>query len=80
MKREEKIKKRIERSIRRHKKHNQKYFDKIIEARDKNIPSMVSLSRVRYGHAYWQDSSSPTGYMQVCSYQGWCQFPCNGDC
>lgn len=28
----------------------------------------------------WADSSSPTGYSQICSYQGTCESPCNGDC
>lgn len=28
----------------------------------------------------WYDSSSPTGYMQICDYQGTCESPCNGDC
>ena len=28
----------------------------------------------------WADPNSPTGYSQVCSYQGICQSPCNGDC
>jgi hypothetical protein len=28
----------------------------------------------------WADSNSPTGYSQICSYQGTCQSPCNGDC
>jgi hypothetical protein len=28
----------------------------------------------------WADSSSPTGYSQICSWQGTCQSPCNGDC
>ena len=33
----------------------------------------------------WEDSNSPTGWSQFCSYQpsfgqSTCQYPCNGDC
>lgn len=28
----------------------------------------------------WADPSSPTGYKQICSWQGTCESPCNGDC
>jgi len=38
-----------------------------------------SISTVKYG-APWEDSSSPTGWSQICSYQGNCEFPCCGDC
>lgn len=29
---------------------------------------------------FWLDSNSPTGYTQKCSYEGTCEWPCNGDC
>ena len=28
----------------------------------------------------WRDDDSPTGWSQVCDYQGICQYPCVGDC
>jgi hypothetical protein len=44
---------------------------------------MANEKRDNYGYRIgesWLDSNSPTGYSQVCSYQGTCQSPCNGDC
>jgi len=38
-----------------------------------------SISSVKY-NAPWRCSSSPTGWRQICSYQGTCESPCNGDC
>lgn len=78
MTREEKHKKRIERSKYRKRKRMDKYVRKIQESRRKCIPHYVSLSGAKYGS--WPDSNSPTGYSQVCDYIGICQSPCNGDC
>lgn len=36
------------------------------------------ISGAKYGS--WADSSSPTGYSQICEMGGTCQSPCNGDC
>jgi hypothetical protein len=56
----------------------QKYFTAVAEAKDLRGLG-VSLSSVKRNEP-WKDSSSPTGYSQTCSYQGVCQYPCNGDC
>lgn len=85
MTREQKIAKRKTRAMERAKKHNEKYHAKIQAAAQSwnNATAKaygVSLSQAKTGGGYWPDSRSPTGYSQVCSYQGICQFPCNGDC
>jgi hypothetical protein len=44
---------------------------------------LANEKKNNHGHRIgesWADSNSPTGYSQVCSYQGICQSPCNGDC
>jgi hypothetical protein len=52
----------------------------------KRFEKLLSLAREKednYGHKRgesWADSNSPTGYFQICSWQGICQSPCNGDC
>lgn len=48
---------------------------------EKDIPWPAARSFVRRGFLIsWKDSNSPTGYSQLCSWQGHCQSPCNGDC
>ncbi len=84
-KNEEKLKKRKERAFKRSKARMEKYVSKIQAARnidDYRVP-LSSLDSNGYGYfcgQSWRDSNSPTGYSQVCSYQGICQAPCNGDC
>ena len=77
---EEKVAKKKSRAFNRAKKHNEKYHSRISQAQD--IGMYVPLYVVRRDGTTdsWADSSSPTGYSQVCSYQGICQSPCNGDC
>jgi hypothetical protein len=87
MDRAAKIEKRKARAARRAEKHNDKYHKKIQTVRSLGLSySVVSLSDVtvsRGGYVsmdFWEDSNSPTGYSQKCSYAGTCQYPCNGDC
>lgn len=78
-KEEKKLKK--QQRFRKHKaKRNSKYFEKIKQA--SRIDCKIPLSAVtKYGvTGSWRDENSPTGYSQVCAYQGICQSPCNGDC
>ena len=58
-------------------KRNHEYKLKIEKAQELGVP----LYGTKPG-GYWEDSFSPTGYSQVCSYDvyGTCQYPCNGDC
>ena len=60
----------------RKQKRNLQYKLQIEKAQELGVP----LYGARGG--YWEDSFSPTGYSQVCSYDayGTCQYPCNGDC
>lgn len=68
----------IEEGLRRMKKRkderNSEYRGLVRKAREYGCP----ISGVKGGS--WPDSDSPTGYSQICSYQGICQSPCNGDC
>lgn len=61
----------------RKQKRNLEYKLKVQKARELGVP----LYGINSG-GYWEDSFSPTGYSQVCSYEvyGTCQYPCNGDC
>lgn len=58
-------------------KRNNKYFDRITQAKELGCP-LYSIGK--YGAEHWKDDNSPTGFSQKCSYQGICEFPCNGDC
>ena len=60
----------------RKQKRNLQYKLQIEKAQELGVP----LYGARGG--YWEDSFSPTGYSQVCSYDvyGTCRYPCNGDC
>ena len=60
----------------RKQKRNLQYKLQIEKAQELGVP----LYGARGG--YWEDSFSPTGYSQVCSYDVYetCQYPCNGDC
>ena len=60
----------------RKQKRTLQYKLQIEKAQELGVP----LYGARGGH--WEDSFSPTGYSQVCSYEvyGTCQYPCNGDC
>jgi hypothetical protein len=80
MTKEKKVTNRKAKSKYRKAKRMEKYIEKIKNAKG---PSWLSLSEATGGA--WPDSSSPTGYSQVCDYQpGYegsiCQSPCNGDC
>ena len=78
MTREEKVKKRKERAKRRKEKRNEAY--RIL------IQKAFLFGRVPYygfrnrWDEPWKDLDSPTGWRQNCSWQGTCQYPCNGDC
>jgi hypothetical protein len=77
MTKEEKLNRKKERAKYHRKKRMDKYIAKIILC--ENLPLDVPLGSVsKYGS--WSDSNSPTGYSQICCYQGICQSPCNGDC
>lgn len=76
---EQRKQRRLRRSSERKKRRMDKYVVKIQEAIKSNSPKELGLSRSKYD-AVWPDSNSPTGYMQICDYQGYCQHPCNGDC
>ena len=58
-------------------KRNQKYFNRISQARDLRCP-LYAITK--WGTSHWVDYDSPTGFSQKCSYQGICEYPCNGDC
>lgn len=79
MKREEKIKKRIARAKRRKEKRDQTYRELCSELTE-NKPVPFSGLRRDYGDQPWPTHDSPTGWLQRCSYEGICQYPCNGDC
>lgn len=88
MKRSEKIQKRKLRAEKRKLARNARYHSRVKVVKDiGNFDIPLSAVRRSYnnnwtlsGGACWPDSSSPTGYSQVCDYYGTCQFPCNGDC
>lgn len=86
MTREEKHKRKIERSIKRRSKRKEIYVKKIQGVREisrfLDIPLSVIDKRGNYRGGSWYDPKSPTGYSQKCSYDvyGICQSPCNGDC
>ena len=86
MTREEKHKKKIQRSIDRRKKRREIFIKKIHGVRcissDNNIPLYIISKQGYYVGGSWYDPNSPTGYSQKCSYDayGTCQSPCNGDC
>lgn len=81
MKREEKIKKRKLRALRRRKK-------KALELKEIhrimylcNIPFRAARSYVRHGYyVSWPDNNSHTGHSQVCNFGGICAYPCDGSC
>jgi hypothetical protein len=62
----------------RKKKRNDKYREWARKLSD--YPRSVTISRLKWGMAYWADPNSPTGFSQNCDYIGTCQHPCNGDC
>lgn len=67
----------LRRSKVRKEERKKKYVSLILKRNE--VGGNCSLSAVRY-NTPWRDSSSPTGWKQICSYQGHCEFPCNGDC
>jgi hypothetical protein len=79
MTRKEKRDFKLKRAAKRREKRMAKYVEKIRKARSYGMPPWISLHAACQGVA-WPDDSSPTGYYQVCDYQGICQHPCNGDC
>lgn len=56
-------------------KRNDAYRELARKAQEIGCP----ISAIKH-HAPWRCSSSPTGWRQICSYQGTCESPCNGDC
>lgn len=82
MKREEKVKRKIERAKKRRDNRNKKYKEKISKVSEcgSNVPLWVLTNDGMFD--CWPDSSSSTGYFQKCSYEAWgiCEAPCNGDC
>jgi len=88
MKRSEKIQKRKERANKRKEARNKSYRDRVnLVRQEDNWCNLLPLSSAKkYGNSWliisgaWEDSSSPTGYTQKCSYFGTCEYPCNGDC
>lgn len=77
MTREEKIEKRKRNALIRRVKN----ADRNKLSPDTNLPMRARRQIGKNGHANpWADSSSPTGYTQVCSYWATCSSPCNGDC
>ena len=78
MTREQKTAKKKERAANRKAKRNEKFRSFLNYNTD-----MIRYNGFRggkFGGDVWQDSNSPTGFSQKCSYQGTCQHPCNGDC
>ncbi len=82
MTREEKIAKRKVRAKERADKHNDEYRRACSTLNNRGILGKASLGYFKKTGitSNWPDSSSPTGYSQVCDWQGFCQSPCNGDC
>jgi hypothetical protein len=76
MTREQKIEKRKARAKKRYDKRNNGYRALVQEAQMDGVP----VAAIKHSGYSWQDSNSPTGYTQRCSYIGTCQSPCNGDC
>ena len=84
MTREEKVKKKKERAIRRILK-KKRQLDELKSFLYWNscgdIPFSVVRRKSKHGYwTDWEDSNSPTGRSQFCDYYGTCQSPCNGDC
>ena len=77
MTREQKVeKKKLRAVMRRQKNRERNGFDS-----NTNLPMRARRQISKRGYAdSWEDSNSPTGYSQVCSYYSTCQAPCNGDC
>jgi hypothetical protein len=59
----------------RKEKRRDKYLELVKKANDNGVPNIGGIK-----NGCWPDPDSPTGYSQVCSWQGICQSPCNGDC
>lgn len=71
---------RVGRSKARRKRRMDKYIEKIKLERASGIHERFSLSNSIDSSRIWLDPNSPTGYSQVCSWQGICKSPFNGDC
>jgi hypothetical protein len=83
MTREDKHKKRIQRSVNRRSLRMEKYISKIRTANTLGVwIPLHAVDKNGYVTGSWADPNSPTGYSQKCSYDAWgtCQSPCNGDC
>lgn len=63
------------RMVERKRKRNNKYRRLSAQADEIGVP----LSAIKH-NAPWKCSHSSTGMRQICSYEGTCEFPCNGDC
>ena len=73
--REEKVRMKQERSLRRIQKRQEEDREKIFLNRDLFENGGFSNIKRKYG-TWWENGK----LMQVCSYMGNCEFPCNGDC
>jgi len=67
-------------------KRNARYREGIVIMRNSNGNIRLGIAMKRIDNPNylinepWDDSDSPTGMTQNCSYMGTCQYPCNGDC
>ena len=73
--REEKVRMKQERSLRRIQKRQEKDREKISSNRDLFETGGFSNVKRKNG-TWWEDGK----LMQICDYSGTCEFPCNGDC
>lgn len=84
MTREEKIQKRIQRSLARRSKRMKWYVTKIrsVNQYGSNVPLNSHDKHGERNFCDWVDKDSPTGYTQICSYDVWgtCPSPCDGSC
>ena len=73
--REEKVRMKQERSLRRIQKRQEKDRKKINF--DRHLFGSGGFSNLkRRNRTWWEDGK----LMQICDYFGTCEFPCNGDC
>lgn len=81
MNREEKKAKKLERAFNRRKKRIDRINKLNLLCREYGCTIQRAAVIDSDGpHAPWRDLNSPTGWYQNCSYQGICEYPCNGDC
>lgn len=73
--REEKVRKKIERSQRRRQKRYDKTASKI--GRKMEAFQMHGFKAINNYNDIWEENGR---LVQICSYMGICAYPCNGDC